>query len=378
MRHVYLDHNANSPLLECAARAMRDAVPRAGGNPSSVHRAGRGARRALEEARRSLARCIGGAPEGLVFTSGATEANNLALHGLFPDLPAPPRGTVVTTAIEHPSVRAPCERLRRRGHPLSVLPVSPDGTVARGRVRDSLAGDARLLSIQMANPETGVIQPIAELAAEARRSGVVVHVDAAQALGRIPVDVEALGVDLLTLSAHKMGGPLGVGALWVREGLELAAWIEGGGQEGGRRGGTENVVGAVGFAAAAAADRDTAGMAALRDRLEQGLCATWPGAVVHGTGARRLPNTTCIGFPGLDGPFALARLDLEGIAASLGSACSTGTMRPSPVLLAMGVPEDLAGASLRFSLGPATRLDEIDRTVEVFARCVAATAAGAA
>ncbi|MGD8376473.1 MAG: aminotransferase class V-fold PLP-dependent enzyme, partial [Acidobacteriota bacterium] len=331
MPHVYLDHNATSPLLECAARAMRDAVRGARGNPSSVHRAGREARRVLEEARGSLARCIGGAPGGLVLTSGATEGNNLALHGLFPcaEAAAPVRGTVVTTAAEHASVRAPCDRLRRRGHTISVLPVAPDGTVARERVRDSLAGDARLLSIQLANPETGVIQPIAELAAEARRAGVVMHVDAAQALGRIPVDVEALGVDLLTLSAHKLGGPVGVGALWVREGLKLAAWIEGGGQEGGRRGGTENVVGAVGFAAAAVAARDIARMAALRDRLEEGLCAAWPGAVVHGAGAPRLPNTTCIGFPGLDGPFALARLDLEGIAASLGSACSIGTMRPS-------------------------------------------------
>jgi cysteine desulfurase len=371
MPRIYLDHNATFPPFPEAVRAMQGWLE-GFGNPSSVHWHGRRARAALEEARARVAALCGGRPAEIVLTSGATEANALALRGA---LDAAGGGDLVISAIEHPSVAATAEWLEGRGVGRTRVGVGREGRVDPAAVAAALGPRTVLVSVMLANHETGVVQPIREIAAAARRAGALVHTDAAQAAGRVPIDAEALGVDLLTLSAHKLGGPPGVGALWVRPGTPLAPLLHGGGQEAGRRAGTENLAGAVGFGAAArvAADlaRDGAAVAALRDRLETGLCAAWPGAVVHGRGAARLPNTACLGFPGLDGEAAVMRLDLEGIAASLGSACASGSMRPSPVLLAMGAGEDLARASLRFSLGPRTTRAEIDRTVEVFERCVA-------
>lgn len=372
MRRIYLDHNAGAPQHPEVTRAVLRCLEAGCGNPSSVHGEGRRARALLEEARGRVASLLGGDPAGVVFTSGATEANNLALRGRVEA--AAPGAHLIVTAVEHPSVAAVAEALSRRGAQVTRVPVGGDGRVDPGAVRRAVLPSTALVSIQAANPETGVLQPVAEIAAALAGTDVPLHVDAAQAAGRIPLAVDEMGADLVTLSGHKMGGPRGTGALWIRPGVSLAPLLSGGGQERGFRAGTENVPGAVGLGEAAAcaeAGRRRGEVAALRDRLEVALLRFWPGAVAHGAAAPRLPNTTCVGFPGLDGEAAVIRLDLEGIAVSMGSACSTGTMRPSDVLLAMGVPAELARASLRFSLGIETSGEEIDEILAAFVRSFA-------
>ncbi len=351
---VYLDYNATAPVRPQAADAVARALATVG-NPSSVHGFGRAARRLMEDARERVAALVGARPDEVIFTSGGTEANALALGGTR-------AARVLVSAVEHDSVL-------RNAPKAEVLPVDRDGVVDLAALADRLArgaGGTILLSLMLANNETGVVQPVAEAAALARRHGALVHCDAVQAAGKIPVDMRALGVDLMTLSAHKLGGPQGCGALVLRDGIELAPLLKGGGQERGRRAGTENVPGLAGFGAAAeaaAADlaKGAAGcVAALRDRLEVGVRSIAPHAVVHGAGAPRLPNTSCIGLRGVAAETQMMSLDLTGVAVSSGAACSSGKVRASHVLAAMGLAPEEAGSAIRVSLGWRSTAKDVD------------------
>jgi cysteine desulfurase len=363
---IYLDWNATAPLRS-EARAAALAAFEINGNPSSVHGEGRAARRLVEQAREQVAALVGGEPRNVVFTSGGTEANMLAL------VPMEPRQRLLASAIEHPSVlaggRFPAGSVER-------LPVSGDGQIDLAALEQRLAalGSPVLVSIMAANNETGIVQPVSQAARLVHSAGGLLHVDAVQAAGRIACDIGVMGADLLTLSAHKIGGPKGVGALIGRTGLDaVKPLITGGGQERGARAGTENAPGIAGFGAAAAAARaalaaEAACMAPLRDRLESGLKAVSPEIVVFGTQAERLPNTTLFAVPGMKAETAVIAFDLEGVAVSAGAACSSGKVQPSHVLAAMGVPPQLAGAAVRVSLGPTTTESHVDRFIEAWIR----------
>jgi cysteine desulfurase len=344
------------------------------GNPSSAHREGAAARALVERARADVAALVGAAPAEIVFTSGATEANNLALRGVLP-------GAIVTTAIEHASV---LETARARGGRVTIVGVGTAGRVVAEDVLAACADDTTLVSVGLANGEVGSIAPVAEIAAALADRNVVVHTDAAQAAGRIPVDVAPLRAHLMSFSAHKLGGPSGVGALWVRRGVVLSPQATGGPQERDRRAGTENVVGIAGFGAAARAARaalDDAArrMTSLRDRLWDGIRAAVPDAVRNGPPDEpRLPNTLNVTVPGVAGESLLVLLDLAGVATALGSACAAGAPEPSHVLTAMGRTDAEARNGLRLSLGPTTTADEIDFVVETLPRLVAQIRAGKA
>jgi cysteine desulfurase len=347
-KRTYLDWNATAPLRPEARAAVIAALDVAG-NPSSPHGEGRRARALMEDAREQVARFVGAKPAEVVFTSGGTEANNAVLGGGG-------WSDILLAGIEHDSVLAPA---RRSGARLIDLKVAGNGVVSRASVAEAAvsASSAKtvLLSLQAANNETGIVQPMADVAAAAKERGFAVHTDAVQVAGRVPVDLRALGVDFLTLSAHKIGGPKGVGALIMREGASLPSLIAGGGQERRRRAGTENVAAIAGFGAAAeAAQRDLEAMArvrVLRDRLERELLALSPSAVVIGADTERLPNTTNVAVPGMSAETLVIALDLAGIAVSAGAACSSGKMGASHVLEAMGLAPLLARAAVRVSLG---------------------------
>jgi cysteine desulfurase len=375
---IYLDHNASAPLRPEVREAML-AVLGPPGNPSSAHREGAQARSRLETARAEVAALLGAVPAEIVFTSGATEANNLALRGVL----RAGEG-LVTTAIEHASVLETARDLASGGTPLTVIGVDGDGRVDVAPFVAACAPPVRLASVGLANGEVGIVLPVGEIAAALRPRGVLVHTDAAQAAGRLPLDVARLGVDLLSLSAHKLGGPAGVGALWVRKGVRLHAQLTGGGQERARRAGTENLPAIVGFGVAARlarADqaRQAASTAALAERLWEGLHGRMPDVVRNGpaTGPR-LPNTLNVSFPGTSGESLCILLDLEGIAASVGSACAAGAAEPSHVLRAMGRDADAARSALRLSLGRETTAADVDHVVAVLPRLVAQVRAGAA
>ena len=367
---VYLDYNATAPVRPEAAAAVTAALALTG-NPSSVHRFGRAARKCVEDARDQVAALIGTAAADIVFTGGGTEANALALAGAA-------RKRLLVSAIEHDSVLANAAALDRD---TARLPVSRIGIVdleALDRLLEGRGGET-LVSVMLANNETGVIQPVAEVARRAHAAGALVHCDAVQAAGKIAIDVRALGVDLLSLSAHKLGGPQGVGALYVADRVALGASLRGGGQERGRRAGTENVPGIVGFgAAAAAAQRDLAAYARLaewRDKLEAAVLARSNRTRIAGAEAPRLPNTSCIVLPGIASETQVMALDLAGIAVSAGSACSSGKVRPSHVLAAMGLPPEETAAAIRVSLGWASAASDIDRFVEAWSAMAARRAA---
>lgn len=356
--HIYLDYNATQPVKPAVREAMFDALEFPS-NASSVHRLGQQARHAVERARAEVAALIGAGTSEILFTSSATEANATALGGIADRI-------LLVSAIEHPSV------LRARPHRLTI-PVQENGIVdlaALDRMLTALAEPA-LVSVMLVNNETGVIQPVAEAARIAHAHGALIHSDAAQAPGRINVDVRSLDVDLLTLSAHKMGGPQGAGALYIRDGIALEPLLRGGGQEKRRRAGTENVAAISGFGVAAwlvAEDADLdARLAALRDEMEMKLSAVAPDLVIYGRDAPRVGNTSCFGAPGLLAETLLIALDLAGIAVSSGAACSSGAVEPSPVLLAMGVAETAAREAIRVSLGWQTVRADIDRLVEIWA-----------
>jgi len=352
---VYLDHNATSPLRPEARAALLRALEVCG-NPSSVHAEGRAARRLLEDARERLGALLGVDPERIIFTSGGTEANALALHQA--------RGTLLVSAVEHPSVLENAPRAER-------IPVGRSGTVDLAWLEARLArGDVDLVSVMWANNETGILQPVRQVAELCRRFGARFHTDATQAAGRLPLDLSRAEFDLLTLSAHKCGGPVGIGALVLGPGIEIRPLLRGGGQERRRRAGTENVPAACGFAAALAAvdapERER--VRQLRDLLEAETCARVPDVVVIGRDVPRLPNTTMLALPGVPADLLVMRLDLEGIAVSAGSACSSGKMERSHVLEAMGLPPGIAGSAIRISLGHTTTRSELERFVDAFAR----------
>lgn len=362
---VYLDYNATAPLRPEAKAAVLEALA-APANPSSVHRFGRAARALASRARVQVAALVGAEPKRVVFTSGGTEANNLALRLAIRQGGAK---SLVVAAIEHDSVLRPARLLAAElGLPLREVPAGSDGVVSSDAIATALSAVPRpaLVALMLANNETGVIQPVAEVTRLAHAAGALVLCDAVQAAGKIPVDLAALGCDFLTLSGHKLGGPTGAGALVLRDDWTPAPLIAGGGQELGMRAGTENLSGIAGFGAAAEAARlalPTEGprLATLRDRLQGLMLAARPEAPVHGGAVARLPNTLCIGLPGLPAETQVMALDLAGVAVSAGSACSSGKVAPSHVLTAMGLPEQAAREALRFSLGWATTPEDIER-----------------
>ncbi len=362
---IYLDNNASTQLAPEARAAMEDALG-AYGNPSSVHQVGQDARRRLEEARGEIAALIGSRGDEIVLTSGGTESNALAIFGAC----AGKTGRVVISAVEHPSVRECAARLASTGR-FEVVAVSPDsdGTLDTIRVLEAVVPGTVLVSVMAANNEYGGVFPVRELGEEVRRRGSLFHTDAVQAAGRMPLDVTDWGVDLLSLSAHKLHGPRGAGALYVRRGVSIESHTPGGGQERRLRAGTENPVAAAGFAAAArlAAARlpEAARVSALRDRLEAGLTGRIPGARVVGGGGPRLGNTSAVAFAGVSGETLLIRLDLEGVAVSVGSACSSGTLAPSPAIRALGIPESEARGVVRFSLSRLTTDAEVSRVLDL-------------
>jgi cysteine desulfurase len=362
--------------VEALLRALREGW----GNPSSVHAEGAAARACVERAREEVAALLGAHPGELVFTAGASEANNAALHA---GIRAGRGRHVVTTSVEHPSVREPVAALEAEGCAVTTLPVDGDGLLDPGALEAALRPDTALVSVLWANNETGVVQPLAELAERVKGRGVLLHVDATQALGKLPVDLRRLPVDYLACSAHKMNGPKGVGALFVRAGAPFEPWLRGGAQERGRRGGTEDVPGIAGFGAACRLARDELAWrrerwAGLRDRLWDGIQAKVPRVRRNGSAHAALCNTLNVEFEGADGEALLQALDLEGVAVSSGAACHSGSIAPSAVLLAMGRRPEQARASLRFSVGHDVNGPQIDRVVALLPDLVArARAAGA-
>lgn len=369
---IYLDNNA-STRLDPEVRAAVEQALELHGNPSSVHADGRRARRAIEEARDEVAGLIGARPEEILLTSGGTEANALAIFGST----VGQRGRVVRSGAEHPSVREAVDRLSGLGMETVSVNPEPSGALDPERLLDAVRPGTRLVSVMAANNEYGGIFPVARLAAEARRREVLFHTDAVQAVGRLPVDVRQWEVDLLSCSAHKLHGPKGVGALFVRRGVELCSHTPGGGQEKKLRAGTENTAGIVGFGVAARLARqrlaaEAAGVERLRDLLERGILDRIAGTRAVGSGAPRLPNTSAILFDGLSGEALLMRLDLEGIAVSVGSACSSGTLAPSPAILSLGLSPSRAKSVVRFSLSRSTVQSEIETVLQILPRIVAA------
>jgi cysteine desulfurase len=366
---IYLDHNATTPIDPAVADAMDGAVREDFGNASSVHAWGQRAKARLDAARASVAALVGGEPTEIVFTAGGTEADVLALRGAAEAAEPTGRRHLVVSTIEHEAVIQTARALARRGWDVSWLEVDASGVVDPAALEAVISDRTAVVSVMFANNEIGTVQPIAELAAIAHRSGALVHTDAVQAAGKLPIDVSALGVDLLAISGHKFNGPKGTGALWIRRGTRLTAQMTGGRQERNRRAGTENVPGLVGLGVAAARAVDRLGgldrVAALRDTLERELLAAVPGTHVNGRRDARVCNTSNVGFEGIEAESLVIAFDLEGVAVSTGSACSSGTLEPSHVLKAMGLdPHDTQNA-IRFSLGFSTTADDIARVVAI-------------
>jgi len=372
---IYLDHNATTPLHPRAFEAMVPFLRESWGNPSSPYRFGAQARLAVEQARQRIADLSGCAPAEIVFCSGGTEADNLALRGAVLALRS--KGNhVVTTSIEHHAVLNTCRALEQEGCRVTYLPVTEEGVVDMAALEGSLRDETILVTVMHANNETGVVQPVEEIAAITRRRGIVFHTDAVQSAGKLPRRIADLGADLVTFSGHKLYGPKGAAALYVRENTPLAPVTTGGPHERGLRAGTENVAGIVGFAAAAAlafenAETEGRRRRALRDRLELQVSSAVPGVKINGERAPRVPNTSSLSFRDIDGESIVLGLDVEGICASTGSACSTGDPEPSHVLLAMGLSPREAQGSIRLSLGRETSEEDVDTTVRVLASTVA-------
>jgi len=365
---IYLDNASTTPLRPEAADAMRVAFAESGFNPSSQHAEGRRARAVLDDARDRVAAALGTNRKDIVFTGSGTEADNQAILGAARVLRRP--GHVIASAIEHHAVLAALEQLRSEGFETTLLPVESDGTVLPAAFAHALRSDTVLASVMYVNNEIGTVQPIADLARIARQRGVLFHCDAIQAPSWLPIDVSDLGVDMLSLSAHKFGGPKGVGVLYVRDGIAIMPLVHGGGQESGRRAGTENVAGAAGLATAlelAAAERaeKRPRVAGLRDRLEEGIRSTVHDVCVNGAAGPRSANIANVSFAGVDSAALLIALDLAGVAVSAGSACTSGALEPSHVLGALGLDPTWTRGAIRFSLGSATTPVEVERTIAV-------------
>ena len=380
---IYLDHNATTPLDPRVAEAMSDCYAAGYFNPASAHAAGRTARAAIEQARNRVAELLGADisrlhSAELIFTSGGTESNNLALRGLVGSLPdqadsLPPR--VIVSAIEHPSVMGTARQLQAEGYDVRLLPVDSGGVVQLDKLAGLFNARTQLVSVMLANNETGVIQPVAELARICHQHGVLLHTDAVQVVGKLPVSFDELGVDALTLSAHKFHGPPGIGALIVRGGVRLRPILFGGFQQQGLRPGTESVALAIGLQRALELWHDEAHaraerMATLRDKLESLLRAGHPEAIVNGGSAARVPHCANISFPGIDRQALLLALDQAGICCSTGSACASGSSEPSPVLMAMHCSEAVIEGSLRISLGATTSATEIKEAAQIILQIV--------
>jgi cysteine desulfurase len=367
---IYLDHNAGAPLRPEAVESISRSVAGASGNPSSVHRGGQRARRMLEVARGQVAAIVGADPRQIVFTSGGTESNNLAIFGAM--TAATRRRRIISSEIEHSSILAPLAELERRGFEVVRIAPDRDGRIAPERVLDAIGSnrDTALVTLGLANSEVGTVQDLAPLKSACRDAGAIFHVDAAQAVGRIGVDVNALGCDLMTLSGHKLGAPAGIGALYIRDPAQISSTTLGGPQETGRRAGTPNLLGATAFGAVvealldlmpAESDRVATLAATLFARLREAI----PGLQLNGPLIGRLPNTLNLTFPGVLGESMLIALDLEGVEVSMGSACAAGAVEPSHVLLAMGRSRADARSSLRISLGWNTTAAEIDAVAKI-------------
>lgn len=361
---IYLDYNATSPIFSEVLEAMVRAQDPAIGNASSVHQYGQRARALVDTARSSVAALLEADPDEIVFTSGGTEAINLSLRGAFDVLAPAGRKQIVVSAIEHEAVLHTARALAARGAEVVVIQSGPDGVVAAADMAAAITRDTAIVSLMLANNEIGTIQPVAEVARRCRELGVLFHTDAVQGAGKIPVSVRDLGADLLSISGHKFGGPKGVGALYVRRGARVAAQATGGRQERNRRAGTENVPGVAGLGVAARLARESlvhsVSISGKRDRLERSILTTVAGTAVNGGAASRVPNTTNISFDGVEAESLLIALDLEGVAVSTGSACSSGSLEPSHVLRGMGLPHARARNSIRFSLGANTTDREVD------------------
>jgi len=372
---IYFDHNATTPVDPAAAEAMMRALRDLFGNASSVHYYGQQAKAAIDGARSAVAALIGAEPSEIVFTSGGTESDNFAIRGAAEALDVTGRKHLITSGIEHEAVINTFKALARRGWTTSLLPLDASGIVSPDRLREAMTDSTALVSIMHANNEIGTIQPIAELAQIARARGALFHTDAVQSAGKIPVSVRALGVDLLSISGHKFYGPKGAGVLWAKRGVRLSPFLAGGKQERNRRAGTENVPGVIGMGVAASrALEKMAGeatrLSALRNRLEDGILSSVPNTEVNGVREPRVPNTSNISFDRIEAESLLIALDLEGVAVSTGSACSSGTLEPSHVLKAMNLSSHRAQNSIRFSLGAANTEEEIDRVIAMLPKIV--------
>ncbi|HUI54195.1 MAG TPA: cysteine desulfurase family protein [Bryobacteraceae bacterium] len=379
MQHSYFDHNATTPVAPEVLETMVSCLGQVYGNASSIHHFGQAAKQKLEAARRQIAALIHCQPAEAVFTGGGTEADNLAVLGAARAANGAASGRpthVITSSIEHPAVLAACDQMEREGVSVTRLPVNAGGMVNSDDVRRALRPETALVSIMHANNELGTVQPIAEIARVTREAGVPLHVDGVQALGKIPVDVEALGVDLYSMSGHKLYAPKGVGALYVRKGTQLAPTTFGGHHERDRRAGTENVPGIVAFGAAAdlaarSLPTESERLSALRDRFENAVLNRISGSGINGARWNRTPNTSNLYFDGIDGEALVIALDLRGFAVSTGSACSSGAITPSHVLTALGLSADRARSSLRFSLGRSNTAEQVDALVDALEASVA-------
>ena len=365
MERYYFDHNATTPVAPEVLEAMLPVMTDVYGNASSIHHFGQVARQRLDSARAQLAAMLGADPQEIVFTSGGTEADNLAIFG------AAARGHVVTTAFEHPAVLAAAQTLDH-----TIVPVDGRGLVDPGEIRRALRAETKVISVMHANNELGTIQPVPEIARIAAEAGIAMHSDGVQAAGKIPVDARNLGVALYSISGHKIGAPKGVGVLYVRKGTAVQPMLYGGRHESGHRAGTENVAGAVALGRAAEwiqthGETENRRQQLLRDRLEQQILDRIPGTHVNGAGAPRVPNTTNVRFDGIDSDALLIALDLKGFAVSSGAACSSGAPEPSHVLLAIGLNRLEARSSIRFSLGRSNTIEQVDALVEALVESVA-------
>jgi cysteine desulfurase len=365
---VYFDHNATTPVDPAVVEIMTRVLVEEFGNASSVHQFGQRAKGLLDDARTAVAELINGEPSEVVFTSGGTEADNFAIRGVAEALAPAGRRHLIASGFEHEAVLNTFKALARRGWTTTLLPLDSSGIVSPAALEAALTGETALVSVMHANNEIGTIQPVAELSRLAHARGALFHTDAVQSVAKIPVDVRALGADLLSLSAHKFNGPKGVGALWIKRGTRVTAILTGGKHERNRRAGTENVPAIAGLGVAAQLavhkrESEAARLTALRDRLERGVLAKVPHTAVNGDRDQRVPNTTNISFDGVEAESLLIALDLEGIAVSTGSACSSGTLEPSHVLRAMGLPTHRTQNSIRLSLGAGNTDEQVDYVV---------------